>query len=156
MTLTDVKINNGEYTVDMSGLDAAAVDKTTATFKGEDEVMKNIEFVSANDTIAYADKVIVKAKAVNQYGEAASTNAGSYDVYTSAATFTKITKDNDGTLLITLDTNTNDTTQGVTVIPVTIVNNDSHITVTKNFKLGTQPILTKLELGAARYPRVQL
>ncbi|BFT68651.1 S-layer homology domain-containing protein [Paenibacillus sp. P36] len=151
LTLTDVKISNGEYTVNMSGLDEAAVDKTTATFKGEDEVMKNIEFVSANDTIAYADKVIVKAKAVNQYGEAASTNTGSYDVYTSAATFTKITKDNDGTLLITLDTNTNDTTQGVTVIPVTIVNNDSHITVTKNFKLGTQPILTKLELGQPRY-----
>ncbi|MDD9272301.1 S-layer homology domain-containing protein [Paenibacillus sp. GCM10023248] len=152
ITLTDARISNGEYTVSMSGLDAAAVDKTTATFKGEDEVLKSIDFVNAGDTVAYADKVIVKAKAVNQYGEAASTNAGSYDVYTSAATFTKLTKDTDGTLLITLDTKVDgQTTQGVSVIPVTIVNNDSHITVTKNFKLGTQPILTKLELGEARY-----
>jgi hypothetical protein len=149
--MSDVKVSKGEYTVTVSGLDAATVEKTSATFTGEDEVLTKIDFVSANDTIAYADKVIVKAKAVNQYGEAASTNAGSYDVYTSAATFTKITKDNDGTLLITLDTVTDGTTQGVSVIPVTIVNNDSHITATKNFKLGTQPILTKLELGTVRY-----
>ncbi|MEC0232220.1 hypothetical protein P4I72_34490, partial [Paenibacillus alba] len=149
--MTDAKISNGEYKVSMSGIDEATVDKTTATFTGQDEVLQKIDFVNAGDTIAYTDKVIVKAKAVNQYGEAASTNAGSYNVYTSAATFTKIAKDADGTLLITLDTKTNDTTQGVSVIPVTIVNNDSHITVTKNFKLGTQPILTKLELGQARY-----
>ncbi|MFC5448805.1 S-layer homology domain-containing protein [Paenibacillus aestuarii] len=151
LTLTDVKISKGDYTVTVSGLDAATVDKTTATFTGEDEVLKSIDFVTAGDTIAYADKTIVKVKASNQYGENATTNAGSYNVYTSAATFTKITKDNDGTLLITLDTATSNTTQGVSVIPVTVVNNDSHITATKNFKLGTQPILTKLELGSARY-----
>jgi len=151
LTLTDVKISNGDYTVTVSGLDAATVDKTTATFTGEDEVLKSIDFVTAGDTIAYADKTIVKVKASNQYGENATTNAGSYNVYTSAATYTKITKDNDGTLLITLDTANENTTQGVSVIPVTVVNNDSHITATKNFKLGTQPILTKLELGAARY-----
>ncbi|MEW9712984.1 S-layer homology domain-containing protein, partial [Paenibacillus sp. SI92] len=70
MTLTDAKISAGEYKVSMSGLDEATVDKTTATFTGENEVLQKIDFVSANDTIAYADKVIVKAKAVNQYGEA--------------------------------------------------------------------------------------
>ncbi|BFT68653.1 S-layer homology domain-containing protein [Paenibacillus sp. P36] len=151
LTLTDVKVSKGEYTVTVSGLDEATVDKTTATFTGEDEVLTKIDFVNAGDTIAYADKTIVKVKASNQYGENATTNAGSYNVYTSAATFTKITKDNDGTLLITLNTANSNTTQGVSVIPVTVVNNDSHITATKNFKLGTQPILTKLELGAARY-----
>ncbi|MBP1965783.1 S-layer homology domain-containing protein [Paenibacillus aceris] len=151
LTLTDVKVSKGDYTATVSGLDAAAVDKTTATFTGEDEVLTKIDFVNAGDTIAYADKTIVKVKASNQYGENATTNAGSYNVYTSAATFTKITKDTDGTLLITLNTANPNTTQGVSVIPVTVVNNDSHITATKNFKLGTQPILTKLELGAARY-----
>ncbi|MDR6883498.1 S-layer homology domain-containing protein [Bacillus sp. 3255] len=151
LTLSDVKVSKGEYTVTVSGLDAATVEKTSATFTGEDEVLKSIDFVNAGDTLAYADKTIVKVKASNQYGENATTNAGSYNVYTSAATFTKITKDTDGTLLITLDTANESTTQGVSVIPVTIVNNDSHITATKNFKLGTQPILTKLELGAARY-----
>lgn len=153
LTLTDTKVTKGDYTVTLSGLDEAGVDKTTATFTGEDEVLTKIDFVTAGDTVAYADKVIIKAKAVNQYGEAASTNAGSYDVYTSAATFTKITKDEvDGTLLITLDTKVDgQTTQGVSVIPVTIVNNDSHLTATKNFKLGTAPILSKLELGTAVY-----
>ncbi|MDD9271783.1 S-layer homology domain-containing protein [Paenibacillus sp. GCM10023248] len=151
LTLTDVKVSKGEYTVTVSGLDEATVDKTSASFTGEDEVLTKIDFLNAGDTIAYADKTIVKVKASNQYGENATTNAGSYNVYTSAASFTKITKDTDGTLLITLDTANENTTQGVSVIPVTIVNNDFHITATKNFKLGTQPILTKLELGAARY-----
>ncbi|NQX70131.1 S-layer homology domain-containing protein [Paenibacillus alba] len=151
LTLTDVKVSKGDYTVNVTGLDAANTDKTTASFTGQDEVLTKIDFVNAGDTIAYADKTIVKVKASNQYGENATTNAGSYNVYTSAASFTKITKDNDGTLLITLNTANPNTTQGVSVIPVTIVNNDSHITATKNFKLGTQPILTKLELGAARY-----
>ncbi|NQX71910.1 S-layer homology domain-containing protein [Paenibacillus alba] len=152
LTLTDVKVSNGEYTVNVTGLDAANTDKTTASFTGQDEVLQKIDFVTAGDTIAYSNKVIIKAKAVNQYGEAATTNAGSYNVYTSGASFIKITKDTEGTLLITLDTvNGNSTTQGVSIIPVTIVNNDSHITATKNFKLGTQPILTKLELGNARY-----
>ncbi|MEC0227872.1 hypothetical protein, partial [Paenibacillus alba] len=151
LTLTDVKVSKGDYTVNVTGLDAATTDKTTASFTGQDEVLTKIDFINAGDTIAYAEKTIVKVKAANQYGENATTNAGSYNVYTSAATYTKITKDTDGTLLITLNTANPNTTQGVSVIPVTVVNNDSHITATKNFKLGTQPILTKLELGTARY-----
>ncbi|WP_144028677.1 S-layer homology domain-containing protein, partial [Paenibacillus ferrarius] len=39
LTLTDVKISNGEYTVNVTGLDAANTDKTTASFTGQDEVL---------------------------------------------------------------------------------------------------------------------
>lgn len=151
LTLTDAKISAGDYTVTLGGLDAAAVDKTVASFTAENEKLTSIDFLTTSDTIAYADAVLLKLAAKNQYGENASFSAGSYSVYTAGATFTKITKDDNGQLLLTLDTNTPDTTQSISIIPVTIVNNDQYLTVTKNFKLGVAPILTKLELGEAKY-----
>jgi hypothetical protein len=150
LTLTDSKIIAGDYTVTLGGIDSAAIDKATASFVGEVEKVQKIEFVTASDTIAYAAKVIVKLKGVNQYGEAASVNAGNYDVYSSNNAVVKMNRSTtDSTLVLTL--NTLGFTQGVGVVPVTVVNNDSHVTATKNFKVGTQPILTKLELGEARY-----
>lgn len=149
LVLADEKLRTGEYTVTVNGLDAAAVDKTTATFKAEDEVLKKIEFLSNNDTIAHSKSTVVKAKGVNQYGENASFNSGSYTVYPGGATFTKINKLDDGTLAITLDTTSS--TAGVGIVSLSIVNNDQRVTASKNFKVGTTPILTKLELGTAQY-----
>ncbi|MFC4812034.1 S-layer homology domain-containing protein [Paenibacillus sp. GCM10023250] len=151
LTLTDDKLRAGEYSVTLGGLDAAQVDKTSASFKAEDETLKSIEFDSAVDTIAYSGSVIIKATPKNQYGESASFSAGNYTVYTSVAQFTKINKSDDGSLAITLKTNTPEATQGVSVIPVTVVNNDQHVTASRNFKLGTAPIITKLTLGAPQY-----
>ncbi|NRF93629.1 S-layer homology domain-containing protein [Paenibacillus frigoriresistens] len=152
LALTDEKLRAGDYSVAVSGLDAATVDKTTATFTAQDEVLQKIDFVSASDTIAYSTSTVVKAKATNQYGENASFNAGSYTVYPGGASFTKINKQDDGTLAITLDTtNGGSNTQGVSIVSVSIVNNDQHVTASKNFKLGTVPILSKLELGNAQY-----
>lgn len=152
LTLTDSKVRAGEYTVTLGGLDAAAVDKTVAKFTAEDEQLKSIDFLTTSDTIAYSSSVVIKLAAKNQYGENASFSGGSYTVYTSLATYKKISRQDDGTLALTLDTRSNtQAQQGVSVIPVTIVNNDQHITVSKNFKLGTQPILQKLELGEATY-----
>ncbi|NRF96302.1 S-layer homology domain-containing protein, partial [Paenibacillus frigoriresistens] len=149
LTLTDEKLRAGDYSVAVSGLDAAAVDKTTATFTAEDEVLKSIDFITAGDTIARSSSTVVKAKATNQYGENASFNAGSYTVYPGGANFTKISKQDDGTLAITLDTTPSQA--GVGIVSLSVVNNDQHVTASKNYKVGTAPILTKLELGAAQY-----
>lgn len=152
LNLTDTKISAGDYTVTVSGLENLDAERAVASFTAENERITNLDFLTASDTIAYATSVVVKAAALNQYGEPASTNAGSYNIYTSGAAFKKITKADDGTLLITLDTiNGDQTQQGVSVIPVTLVNTDNHMTATKNFKLGTAPILSKAALGDARY-----
>ncbi|CAG7636432.1 hypothetical protein PAESOLCIP111_03750 [Paenibacillus solanacearum] len=151
LTLTDVRISAGEYSVTLSGLDAKDLDKTVAKFTAEDEVLKSIDFLSANDTVAKASKVILKLAAKNQYGEKASFSAGGYDVYTSGAQDAKITKNDDGTLLLSMRTDVEGLSPGATVIPVTVVNNDQHVTVSKSFKLGVAPILTKLELGDVQY-----
>ncbi|WP_052488097.1 S-layer homology domain-containing protein [Gordoniibacillus kamchatkensis] len=147
LTLTDTKLSAGDYTVTLGGLDASAIKTATATFTAQDEAVQKIEFVTSSDTIAYSNNVVVKIKATNQYGELASASAGNYSFYGDV---TKLTRDNNGYLLATVDSVTNKT-QGVSIATVTIVNNDSHVSATKNFTVGTTPILTKLELGTPSY-----
>ncbi len=155
LTLTDTVLRAGEYTTTLSGLDAAAVDKTTATFTAEDEKVTKIEFVNASDTVAKtaaANKFVnLKIKASNQYGENASASAGSYNVIATgkAALTNKIVKDADGFLILSIDTHLEDI--GVGMVSVTLISTDSHITTTKNFKVGTAPLLSKIDLGAPKY-----
>ncbi|CAG7655500.1 S-layer homology domain-containing protein [Paenibacillus allorhizosphaerae] len=153
LTLTDSKITAGEYSVTLGGLDAKDLDKTVAKFTAENEVLKSIDFLSANDTIAYSDSVVLKLAAKNQYGEKASFSAGGYSVY--GVDNARITKADDNTLLLKLNTKQGNYQQGVTIIPITIVNNDQYLTVSKSFKLGTAPILSKLELGEAQYSNTE-
>ncbi|WP_238540407.1 hypothetical protein [Paenibacillus mucilaginosus] len=152
---TDSRISAGTYSVTLSGLDAADIDKATAEFTAQDETLTKIEFVNANDTIAQTKKAIVKLKATNQYGENASLNASSYTVY-SGDVPNSLKKNDAGELLLTLDTsketNGDDLDPGLSIIPVNIYNTDSrNVSVSKNFKLGNAPFISKLELGTVKY-----
>jgi hypothetical protein len=154
ITLTDTKLMAGDYTVTLGGLDATVIGTATGTFTAQDESVQKIEFVSANDTLALSNKVIVKLKATNQYGENASFSAGNYTVYAGANNndvFVKMTKSDAGELLLTLNTTVSGYTSGLSVIPVNIYNNDTRVTASKNFKLGTAPFATKMELGTLKY-----
>ncbi|UJF33248.1 S-layer homology domain-containing protein [Paenibacillus hexagrammi] len=152
LSLTDVKVGEGDYTVTLSGLDADAVEKTTATFTGEKEAVKSIEFASAGDTVAYSKQATVRVKPLNQYGEIASFSAGDYSVYTTDGSAT-LSKDSvDGTLIVKM--NTMDITgvvQGASMIPVTVYHNDTRISAQKTFKLGNTSFISKIELGDAKY-----
>ncbi|NOU85288.1 hypothetical protein GC102_05755 [Paenibacillus sp. LMG 31460] len=149
LTLTDVKVGEGDYKVTLSGLDAAAVDKTTATFKGENEKVTKLEFANAGDTVAKASDVRLKVKATNQYGENASLSTGSYTVYADAAANAQLSKSDSGELLLKLDTSTY--ASGTGLIAVNIYNNENRTTVSKTFKVGTAPFISKMELGALKY-----
>ncbi|MEB3102480.1 S-layer homology domain-containing protein [Paenibacillaceae bacterium T2] len=153
LTLTDVKVSEGTYTVTLGGIAADQIGTASANFTAENEKVTKIEFLSANDTIAQAAKVIVKLKAYNQYGEAASASAGSYTVYAGNANnaFVKLTKSDSGELLLTLNTTDPNYTPGISIIPVNIYNNDTRASVSKNFKLGTAPFISKMELGPVKY-----
>ncbi|NOU66770.1 hypothetical protein GC096_22240 [Paenibacillus sp. LMG 31461] len=156
LTITDSKLMAGEYTVTLAGLEASAIKTATGKFTAEDEKVTKLDFLGANDTIALADTVIVKLKASNQYGEAASASAGNYTVYAgnNQDVFKKLTKNEAGELLLELDTllpAPSPYTSGLSVIPVNIFNNDSRVTVSKNFKLGTAPFATKMEVTPVKY-----
>ncbi|QMV41727.1 S-layer homology domain-containing protein [Cohnella cholangitidis] len=175
LELTDVVIGEGEYTVTLAGLDAAEIATATAKFTGEKEVLKSIEFVNTSDTLARSHNNIVKLKPVNQYGELASANPGSYTVYAGQGNdvFVKLGKDAiTGELLLTLDTTIktdgkkDDETPtapgsnngladryqpGSGIISVNIFNNENHVSVTKNFKMGTAPFVSKMDISPVKY-----
>ncbi|NOU70019.1 hypothetical protein GC098_00965 [Paenibacillus sp. LMG 31458] len=150
LTLTDVKVSEGSYTATLSGLDAAGVDKTTATFTAENEKVSKLSFVNASDHIAKSAKVIVKIKAENQYGENASINGGSYTAYVSGATQPLTRNEDTGLLELTLNTSANQSE--IDVVPVNVFLTNSSVSVQKTFKVGTEPYVTKVELGTVKYP----
>ena len=150
LTLTDVKVSEGSYTATLSGLDAAGVDKTTATFTAENEKVTKLSFVNASDKIAKSAKVIVKVKADNQYGENASINGGSYTAYVSGTSQPLTRNDDTGLLELTLNTSANQSE--IDVIPVNVFLTNSSVSVQKTFKVGTEPYVTKIELGTVKYP----
>ncbi|MZQ82374.1 hypothetical protein GQF01_09555 [Paenibacillus sp. 5J-6] len=148
---TDTRIGEGDYTVTLSGLDAANVDKTTATFKATDEQVTKIDFVNAADTVAYSASASVKVKAANQYGEAVSISTSNFTALTNGQAPTSFKKDTDGNFVITFPSNGLGISQGNGVIPVTVYYNSSNVTVSKNFKVGTVPLLSKIETGKVTY-----
>ncbi len=146
---TEGKITAGTYKVTVSGLSDKAIEKE---FTAEDEKIAKIDFVTAGDTIAQADKVKVRVKATNQYGEFASFSAGSYSTPGSSQV-NKITKDADGYLIVEVDTKDDNIPMGVGMVTITIISNENNnpVTATKTYKVGTPPILSKLELGTPKY-----
>ncbi|WP_281883083.1 S-layer homology domain-containing protein [Paenibacillus sp. YYML68] len=147
---TATKINAGEYTVSVTGLTEGA--KTTATFTAEDEKVSKIDFVNANDTIAYSTNASFRVKAANQYGEATSLGTSHFTALVSGKSPTIFKKLEDGTFLITADIkNAGGTNQGSGMVPVTVYMNSTNVTVSKNFKVGTVAILSKIEAGKVSY-----
>ncbi|KRE73606.1 S-layer homology domain-containing protein [Paenibacillus sp. Soil750] len=156
LTLTDVKLSEGTYTATLSGLDAAAVDKTTATFTAENEKVTKLSFVNASDKVAKSTKVIVKIKAENQYGENASLTGGNYTAYVSGTSANVKRNDETGILELTLDTKNKggglEFQSEIDVIPVNVFLTNSSVSVQKTFKVGIDPYVTKVEVGDVKYP----
>ncbi|MDD9271440.1 S-layer homology domain-containing protein [Paenibacillus sp. GCM10023248] len=151
LTLTDVKIIDGDYSVTLGGLDAEAVDQAKGSFKGQVEKLTKIEFVSASDTIAKSPKVRVEVKPTNQFGETATFQAGNYTVIASTTQAPTLLKTEDGKLFVQLNTSDSALISNNSQVTVSIYDNEQHMTVNKSFKIGDRPILTKVELGAFTY-----
>ncbi|WP_274654234.1 S-layer homology domain-containing protein [Paenibacillus humicola] len=147
LTLTDAKITAGDYTVTLGGLDASTVDKGTASFTAENEKVTKIDFVGAGDTIAHASKVLLKVLVSNQYGEAVSNS--SLNVIASGATVLNTTKASDGSYLVTVDTS--DSQPNIGLVTINILDTNSYVSASKTFKVGTDPIISKIDLGPATY-----
>ncbi len=147
------RLTEGDYSVTLSGLDAAAISNATATFKAEDEKVTKIDFVNANDTLPYTNFASIKLKAVNQYGEAVSTGTSNFSALVSGQAPASFKKLDDGTFEVIADLveANNGISQGNGQVPVTVYMNNSNVTVSKIFKVGTVPILSKIEVGELKY-----
>lgn len=151
LTLKDLKVNQGSYTVTLSGLPEGTVDKATATFEAKNEEVTKIEFANPTDTVAQANTVRIKINATNQYGEKASANAGSYTAYSTTPGGARLTKADNGDLYIIVDTLDSTLTANLSSFSVNIYNNDSRVSASKTFKVGLPPMVSKVELGDVKY-----
>jgi trimeric autotransporter adhesin len=156
LTLKDVKISEGTYTVNLTGLDAAAVDKTSAEFTAENEKVAKLSFVNASEKIAKSKSVTVRIKSENQYGETATLTGGNYTAYVAGVSTTPKRNEDNG--LLELEINAFDKSGGgeyqaeIDVIPVNVFLTNSSVSAQKTFKVGTEPYVTKIELGDVKYP----
>ena len=153
LTLKNTKINEADYTVTLGGLSADQIENATASFKGENETVSRIEFVTTSDEIAKSSKARIKLRPENQYGEIASFHAGSYTVTTDAKWGASLSKDSEGLLVVTLNTAINDPSviPGQTMIPIYVYYNGNHVTASKTFRLGFEPFITKMEISELKY-----
>ncbi len=151
LPLKSVKITAGTYSVTLGGLDAATVEKGTAEFTAENETVTKIDFVTTSDEIAQSTKAKIKLKSENQYGELASFSAASYTANTpTIASGSRIAKDDEGYLIVTLDSKTGQIT-GINKIPVIVYFNDNRVKAEKTFTVGIPPIVSGLEIGEVKY-----
>jgi len=147
----DTRISAGEYTVTLNGIDKETIDKATFTFTAEDETVKSLEWVNASDTLPYSRYAAIEVRAENQYGEASSLGASNFTALVSGVSQT-VKKNAAGNLIFTADVaGTAGVTQGNGLIPVTVYLISSNVTITKNFKVGTVPLLSKIEVVDVTY-----
>ncbi|SCW58451.1 S-layer homology domain-containing protein [Paenibacillus tianmuensis] len=154
VTLKDgQKIVDATYTVTLGGLDASTVDKVSGEFKGENEKLSKIDFVTANDTVARSKQVRIQIKPTNQYGQLASMPAGNYSVNIplpdSNAT---VKKSSDGTkMYVELNTDIQNIYSNYNFTVNVWSTDQREISQTKVFKIGEYPYIAKIELGEVKY-----
>jgi len=155
LSLTSAKISEADYSVTLAGIAAEEIATATASFKGENEKVTKLEFVTTSDEIAQSLNARVKLRAENQYGKLASFNAANYTVNADTALNATVTKNSEGYLIVKLDTATyaagTGVTPGLSQIPIYVYSNDNHLTAFKTFKLGFKPFVTKSEVGEFKY-----
>jgi len=155
LTLTGSKIAEADYTVTLDGIAADEIETATASFNGENETVKSLDFVTTSDEIATTIAARIRLKAENQYGEIASFNAASFTANVSADFAPTLTKDSDGYLVVKLNTKAAVTAQkatsGLTQIPIYVYSNEHHLTASRTFKLMFEPFVSKMELGEFKY-----
>lgn len=152
LTLTDVKVSEGSYTVTLSGLAAEAVGTATASFTAENEKVAKLSFLNASDKLAKYKNATVFVKAENQYGESATLTGGSYTAYIAGKTSSVVRNETSGNLEIKIDLRGTDYQTEITAIPVNIYLTNSTVSAQKVFKVGTEPYVSKIELGEVKYP----
>ncbi|MCY9665123.1 S-layer homology domain-containing protein [Paenibacillus alginolyticus] len=155
LTLTDVKVTEGNYTVTLAGLDAATVDKTAGTFTAENEKVTKISFVNAGDKVAKSEsgkEITIKVKPENQYGEVATVSGTDYTANVAGSTVTPKRNADTGLLEIGVDTSSNTLyPTEIGVLPITVSLNQSSVYAQKTFKIGYNQVVSKVELGTPTY-----
>lgn len=140
----DSKLTKGIYTVELSGMDESLVGTKSVKFEAEDERVEKLEFANPSDTLPRS-KVTIEFRQLNQFGEQTEQSAGSFDIRVARGFTPQYMS---GKQAFTLDLSLEDRGIG---IPVTIIDRDNRLTLTKIFRLGDKAVVSDIELGKITY-----
>ncbi|WP_028548342.1 hypothetical protein [Paenibacillus sp. UNC451MF] len=142
--ILETKLTKGSYSVELSGVDEAAVLKKTADFSVEDETIKELKFTNSSDQLARS-KVIVDFKQINQYGEQTNLPAAAFDIRVNSGIGMQYVP---GQQSFRLDLSQE--RRGSAVF-ISIYDRQHNLTVSKNFTVGDRVFVSKIELGKLIY-----
>lgn len=144
------KMTAGDYTVTVAP--AADTDPKvndgTKSVTVTDEIIKSIEILTASDTLALYDGVVVNFKASNQYGEQSDLAASAFQISANIADGNKVPSTSKQEVTLKL------ATQGAlkgSIIAVTIVAPNGTATASKTYTVGDAPLVSKVEAGDFEY-----
>lgn len=145
--ILEKKLLDATYTVSVEGVAEKAI---TAEAKGVSEVSTKIDFVTASEILPFANKVRVEFKVVNQFGEAMNANSANLKVKVSGIDEEDYTEKLDKSA-VDLDLAAEedndekyDTNDRVTI---SVTDQDSQLNATKVFTIGSDQIVSKVEIG---------
>ncbi|UKS29758.1 S-layer homology domain-containing protein [Paenibacillus sp. HWE-109] len=144
-------LSEGDYTVEISGIDSSSVLRKDVNFRVQKEQVTELKFVNPSDTIANSASASIKVKALNQYGEVASVEASAFTATVAGAAPTDISKDEWGNLVIIADVKATNAAQLNDFIPVTVYLKNQNLNVSRSFKVGNAPILSVIEPNKLTY-----
>ncbi|MBO9598672.1 MAG: chitobiase/beta-hexosaminidase C-terminal domain-containing protein, partial [Cohnella sp.] len=135
------KVSEGRYIVTASYADSSSV-IGSASVDAYNESVAKIEFVNSSDTVAKGARIGILVKATNQFGESMP-NLSGFEVISSVPA----TIESDRTIIVA-----NTSSESLqSVISITVANTVNHVSVTKNFRVGTEPIAaTTTFIGSLR------
>ncbi|EFM11067.1 S-layer domain protein [Paenibacillus curdlanolyticus YK9] len=126
------KLEAGSYIITLAGLDASAVDKTTAAVTVEAEKVTKIEFTSASDTVARSKAVDIPFKAINQFGETVQDLSG-FEVRSSVSASIDLRS-----MAVTADTSS--MLKGDRIF-VTLIHSASGLQASKTYTVGAAEVV---------------
>ncbi|ULL17121.1 hypothetical protein DVH26_23360 [Paenibacillus sp. H1-7] len=133
------KLQKGSYSIELSGLEDAEVDKKSAEFTAEDERIKELQFANPTDQLGRS-KVIIEFKQVNQYGEQTQAPAGMFDIRASGSPVQTIPDKQAFKLDLSQEK------RGSRVM-ISIRDRTNGLMVSKTFTIGDRGIVSKIDLG---------
>jgi hypothetical protein len=141
----DEKLRKGNYSVELSGLDDASVEKKTAEFTAEDEQFKTLEFVNSSDNLTRSKGTTIELKHKNQYGEQTELSANRFDIRVGSGYNPVNVPDKQAFKLDLSQANRDDR------IPITVLDIDHNLSITKVFTVGDKVQISKIDMGKLAY-----
>lgn len=151
------KLVDATYSVTAKDIEKLDSSKVSAEVKAEAEKITKIEFLTASDTIAQAEKVLIEFQAINQYGKKSNKTTNDFEVRISDRDIEPTMRPKSGETAFTIDTfipeDLGNGKEGRNILSVNdrftvnVYSDEYRVQATKIFTIGDESRVSKIEFG---------